>query len=177
MADADSIRQKIVDSVENAFGEISVANGYQTDAGANVFVWRDLNNDVPEETELPLINICDWKENTSPVDLGARHDRHELIFHIEGLCIKDSTHNASKMARKLLSDIIQVLFSANTGTGTFKWWPDVSTGAGLAFSTLPVDSNEGTNILDIEQKGRAVFSVKYQVRIEYRTLRGNPYAQ
>lgn len=52
---ADSKRQKLVDAIVARMQTISVANGYKTELGANVYDWRvDFDQD-----ELPALSVCD----------------------------------------------------------------------------------------------------------------------
>jgi hypothetical protein len=166
---ADSVRQRLIDAVKTRFKTISVANGYQTDIGSNVFVWRNLERDPLNENESQLLNISDWKEINEP-KISGRSDHHKTLFlHIEAECVVAVTE-ADSVGRKIIADIEKCL-----GVD-IKWatTPGDITKA-LAFNTLPVDTNEGTNLLEVEQRDRVIVSVKYQVKIEYRNPRWDPF--
>jgi hypothetical protein len=160
---ADSVRQRLFNAVETRFKTISVTNGYQTDIGAKVFAWRNLEKDPLQESESQLLNIIDWKENSNPITLGNPTFQHELIFQIEVENVV-SGNDADKTGRKIIADIQKCL-------GVDMRWQetpgDLTTA--LAFSTLPVDTPEGTNLMEIKQADRIVVSVKYQFKINYRT--------
>jgi hypothetical protein len=163
---ADSIRQQIVDAVEEQFQTITTANDYETNLGSNVFLWRDLVASPALPAELPLCNLADWKETTATKFSGRGPLHNTLFWHVECLCTKTADDSADKVGRKILADVIKALGTAYANQVWF---------GGLVMSLLPVEANEGTNIFDFEQKDKSIFSVKYQFKTEYRIGWFDPY--
>jgi hypothetical protein len=166
---ADSVRQQLADAIKTRFQTILIANGYQTNIGQNVFLWRNLERDPLNESETQLLSLSDWKEITEP-KISSQGDHHRTLFwHVEAENVVAVTE-ADAVGRKILADIEKVLGI------DIKWMttPGNLTTA-LAFNTLPVDTQDGTSLMEVEQRDRVIVSVKYQFKIEYRTPRWDAF--
>jgi len=108
--------QKIITAILSKLRTISVANGYETNVGSNVFEWRD---NPLEESEMPGIILRD----TFPeeiITVGA----HEHTLLIE-LFIFTKGADAVAQARTIIADINKVMGSVDRTWG------------GLAEDTVP----------------------------------------
>ena len=76
-----STKEEIIAELQSELAAITQANGYQTDIGANVFLWK---NEPPEPAEMPCLmlsydkvastyeGVCiGYQLNTLPVDIVA----------------------------------------------------------------------------------------------------------
>jgi hypothetical protein len=164
---ADSIREQIVELIRERFETILTANGYETDLGANVFIWRDTNAAPPAASELPLLNFRDVREETEP-KVSGRTDHHHTLFGeaeiVAGTTSAGGNTDAAKQVRKCISDVLEAIRSDTR-------WTDAD-GSMLAFQTWPMD-----NEMVVDQSGRTIGGAKVRFKVEYRTQRWNPYEQ
>ena len=95
----DSIRQQIVTRIELALRDILVVNGFKSNAGQNVHVWRA----IPfKETELPGIVLRDLDE---PIAEDSRYtQRHHRSLHIQIEIVCQGTASAAQY-REILADV------------------------------------------------------------------------
>jgi hypothetical protein len=150
-----TIRQRLVAAVKVRLQGIRTANGFQTEAGANVFVWRVL----PLETaELPALIVRDREQRTEQAGRVA-HD-HSLTVEIEGHI--SALAPSAEDARALLGDLLVAIGSDPT-------WHEG--GVRLALDTEPL-----TDELTASHEDRALAGVKLRVTIRYRTPPWNPYS-
>lgn len=114
-----TIRQQIVTRIEAALRDISIANGYATNAGANVHVWRS----IPfKETELPAIVLRDLDE---PIAEDSRYtQRHHRSLHIQIEIVAQGTTSAVEY-RLILADVEKALLSGYNEENQF-WWGDLA---------------------------------------------------
>jgi|GEM_PF-775425 len=155
---ADSVRQKIVDAVKTRFQSITVANGYETNLGNKVFVWRDTGAAPFEESELPAVVLFDAKDEI--VQQLSRIQHHKLLM-VADVVTDDATQ--STQIRKLVADIYKAI-------GVDIYWTVES--VRLAFDTDPMQDE-----FDVRQEERVIASARVQFTIQYRTLSWNPYTQ
>lgn len=66
-----SSRQEIVDSLETQLATISVANGYLSNFGGRVFIWRDFATVDPTEIPCLLVSDTDLDREQGPMDAIA----------------------------------------------------------------------------------------------------------
>jgi hypothetical protein len=97
---ADSIRQKIMNSVKARFQLISVANGYETALGAKVFDWLTVQLDP---ADLPALILRDPACETNK-DYNVHE--HELTVEAD---IKVYGETVPTDLRKALADVYKVL--------------------------------------------------------------------
>ncbi len=145
---SDSIRQKIVESVKTRFAAILIASGYQTNIGQRVFLCRPTQ---PKETDLPVLNIWDLREQTRPL-LSKVHE-HTLEIEVFIMCGNSKGEALAEYIRNVISDLMKAI-------GTDRRWSD------LAVDTEPGDSEYE---LDSETK-QLTGTVRFRFKIKYRTL-------
>jgi len=144
---ANEVRQRIVNAVETRLRGITTGNGYNTNLGNNLSVWRDLINAPLDPSELPAGSIWDTEEETSEM-VSSRHE-HRLMFEVHVAGATDA------VVRQMLADLYKAI-------GTDRLW--VVAGSQLAQRTDPVGSQMG-----IAQKGSAIVGATFKFRIVYRT--------
>lgn len=170
---ADSIREQIMQLVKARFETIQTANGYETDLGSNVFLWRDLNLQPFAESELPACNIRDYREEHEPKISGRADHHHTLFVECElatGVTAAGGSIDGDKRVRKIISDVIKSIGTTTNGE-TGNYWTNAA-GTKLAFNTLPEENQMG-----VAQQGKTIATAFYRFKIEYRTQRWNPYEQ
>lgn len=145
----DTIRQRIVDALETRLGSIMIAGGYKTDAGENVFKWRD--HAVPE-ANLPAILFRDNGETREQDTVNKVSHFLEL-----GLQILASGETADETIRQIYGDILQALRV------------DESFGDLAEMVILPEDS------LEVFQVSNKTFGAEFTFQSWYLTDRLNAY--
>ncbi|MHC1697778.1 MAG: hypothetical protein AB9919_06920 [Geobacteraceae bacterium] len=140
-----SKRQSIVNAIETRMKTILTTNGYATNAGQHVFVWR--TTDIPE-TEMPSICIYDSDcpidyENT-PVGLQGHRLTVDLVGDAKGA-------SAQVEVRKINADLLKAI-------GTDPTW------GGLA-----IDTDLISHGINIEQGDKKIGAGVVRVEIPYRT--------
>jgi len=143
---ADSIRQQIITAIDTRLKTILTSNGYETNAGQNVFAWRD---SALALEELEAILYKDRTEARTP-GVGI----YEITLPLEIQIIATSP----AQVRKILADLEVAVMSDET-------W------GGLALNT-----EFETDEMEIEQKEYTFVASGIILPIEYRTSRGNPYS-
>ena len=164
---AESKRQKIVDVIRARFQNIRTTNGYETNLGSNVLVWR---TQPIVAAQLPALTIRDHTEEAEPFVSGRQDHHHRLFIEVEFATGPATTSKitADDEARKCLADIIKAI-------GVNIKWPDAD--GDLAFNTLPDQNGRaGTNQIVVEQEGNTVAKGVYRFIVEYRTQRWNAYS-
>jgi hypothetical protein len=178
---ADSIRQQIIALVKERFQSIRTANSYETELGAHVFVWRDLDKVPVSEAELPLLNIRDLRRETEPQVSGRADHHHTLFLELEivaGVTNAGGNTDAAVQVRKCISDLEEAINAVTNGWAGTYWansTPDANDptkGTKLAFLTLPMDDE-----MVVDQSGRTISGAKMRIKIQYRNQRWNPYEQ
>jgi hypothetical protein len=154
---ADSIRQKIIDAVAARFASITTGNGYETNIGSKVYVWRNLEASPLDANDLPAINIRDPKCETQQQTSGV----HTHMLHIEAVVMASKSTTESKTVRKMIADVTKAV-------GVDRQWTVSS--VKLAFDTDPV-KDETT----IEQHGDITGAAKISFIIKFRTRSFDPY--
>jgi len=144
-----SRRQQIIDALAARLAVITVANGYTTNAGARVYVWRL----VPVvASELPCLLVADN-------EISRSFDSDVLIGHavnfltVDIVAAADGNTTAS-MARDMEADIVSCLSA----------WPNAG---GLA-DWLQIDKSQ----LLLEQHEQVTGAVRVTVVIRYQLPTG-----
>ena len=109
-----SKRQTILTALDTALGLIRTSQGYNTNAGLNVFEW-EVN---PGNENLPAIV---WRDGSSRVEhdnVPSRIQRHFLTVDIEFVA---SGSTSPETAREILADIAACIY-ANTKWGGLARW-------------------------------------------------------
>lgn len=154
----NNVRQRIVDAVKARFQGITAANGYDTNLGQNVFVWRDTSKGAASfaENELPALNLRDSDnqlEYLSP-------DRFTNELDIEAEVVALAAANVDAEVRKMIRDIY-------TAIGVDRKW--TVTGAPLAVDTLP-----GSDSMGVDHAGTKTGGAVVKFKIRYRTKAWKP---
>lgn len=117
---ADSIRQKIVSQIVSKLSNITTANGYQTNIGANVADWQ-INW---QENELPAVSVCDLVEEFEPLDDEVRM---QCTLPVQVRVFIGSNTRASE-GRKIIADVLDVVRANqkwNDGTSDLAQWTEL----------------------------------------------------
>jgi len=149
---ADSLRQRLVEKVETRMATITVANGYRTNAGSNVDVWRVASWD---QDELPCINIRDLVDRVDESRAGTQRLHRLLGFELE-VMVKESGEAAAETTRHVVADIQEAI-------GTDEKWDS------LAMLTT-YESDE----LDSDQRERKMAGAMVRFTIHYHQGRWDP---
>ncbi len=138
-----SKRQDIITALEARLQTITIANGYNTDAGGRVFVWRTAQ---VEPAEAPCLLVEDTKlKRKYDTVMGQVHNR----LHCAVLAVMVGQDDEA--ARVLEADIIKCL-------GTWQ------TAGGLADRLLVVESD-----IAMEPHGKIIGAALSAVEVEYYT--------
>lgn len=147
-----TIRQQIVDALVVRLKAITIANGYASDIGLNVYSWfpENLSTDV-----LPLLMINDLGDTLT--DSGRDQVEHTLRIQIEGhISGGVTTHEA---VRALIGDIAKVVMD-----------PEDRTMGGVCDTMQLLDG--GTIQLE-QQAEQTVGAATLALGVTYRTDRGD----
>ena len=104
-----TIREQVVNAMADRFRQILTTNGYNTDVGNSVFVWKDTPFSV---SELPAINISD--ESSTIEELTNSTERVRLNFRVD---IVVSNNNPIPTIRATLEDIRKAILVDETFGG------------------------------------------------------------
>lgn len=147
---ADSVRQRIISSMDNRFKTILVANGYQTDIGEHVFWWKK----TPlAQIDLPGMNCRDRRQTKS---FGAGIYDNSLTVEIEAGVLGRA---APEDLRKILADIEKAIAVDET-------W-------GQLAGTTEIGDDE----MNLEEDEQRVAGARMILTVEYTTLRGDPFTR
>lgn len=147
---ADTIRQRIIDAIDERFKLIRIVNGYNTDLGNSVYQWKAVSYEV---ADLPLIEYRDLT-NESVIGPNPTHD-HKL--NIEAEIVASAGNTTAAQIRKMIADVKEAI-------GTDLRW------GGLAITTEPVN-----DLMVIEQNEKIIGGVKINFAIIYRTVAWDEY--
>ena len=150
---ADSIKRQILDAIDTRFKAILVANGYETNAGQNVFYWR---TQMVPENKLPAI-VYRGTTNRSEVGAGALYE-NTLTVEIDGFVSASTDLEADTLLDKLRADIEKAIKVDDM-------W------GGLALTTEKI-SDEPT----LDRKEKVFGWTAIVIEIEYRTTRWDAYS-
>lgn len=141
-----STRQQIVTALDTLMKTIKVVNGYQTNAGLNVFVWRS----TPlEQTDLPAILL---RDTTDPIDAEGVTDRADHLLTVE-FALYASGATADAASRTLVEDVLKALGTSPTLSGK-------------CYDMRPTASN-----LVAEHQDIRLAAASLTIQIRYRTSR------
>ena len=149
---ADSLRQQIMDAVATRLATITTANGYETDAGDNVYEWAVVPLD---QGDLPALAYKDSGEDIVDETVGEqiRTLRIDIVAIEKGTAV-------TAFARQVSADVIKAV-------GTDLTW------GGLAEDTALRIAGED---ISIEHKDRKFVGSRTGLDIEYSTQRFNSYS-
>ena len=147
-----SKRQQIVTAIDTRLKLITITNGYETNAGNNVYEFWDI---ALEDDELPAII---WRDGAEDSDLlvNTTQDRTltvELILQTLGA-------TAPAILRKLIADVEKAILVDNT-------W------GGLVIFTSVMNV---IDTFDVEHKDRRIGACRTRFTVLYRTGYLNSYS-
>ena len=145
---AESKRQQIVTAIDARLKTIRVVNGYETNAGNNVYEWR---SSAMIESELPGLIYRDTQE-TEALSIG--YQVHTLTIEIEGYVVGNA---APANLRKLIADVIKAI------------------GVDSLWSALAEDTRSVEETIQVEQEERRIAGTRIKIEVDYRTGIFNPY--
>lgn len=159
----DSRLQRLINVVKRRFQDIRIANGYQTDLGLRVHLWRDTDNVPFEDPELPALNFRDRSADTEQRVSGI-HD-HDITFEVEVLTNKFTVDHE---ARKLLSDVIQAI-------GVDRQWTEPTDNPEVVPVKLAVDTFPRSWEFGVTAAGKSLAALRLTFVIRQRTKSFDPY--
>lgn len=142
-----SVRQQIIDAVETRLKTITTANGYATQIGSKVYVWR---KSPLANTELPAVLVQDMAAQVDEEIIGQF--THRLAVRC---AVFTSSATSPAQARAALNDLVTALF-------TDPFW------SGLAEGGTTVASHD----IMVEHDNNLVCAASVDIDIVYRTARG-----
>jgi hypothetical protein len=104
-----TIRQSIITNLKTRMQTIRTANGYNTEAGMNVFEWLEYSTDA---TVRPAIIIRDPEDN---VDQYGAHEKGRKLY-VEIVVQTDGTDAVSD-ARSIIGDVEKAIGTDETFSG------------------------------------------------------------
>jgi hypothetical protein len=150
---ADSIRQRICSAFDTRLKGITVAAGYATNVGQNVFEWIPA---VIDQDQTPGILWMDVDESPSNLTTAGTIGYHDHRLRIEARIIASGSTSIATI-RKALADVVRAI-------GVDTTW------GGLASRTNPV-----ANDMDAEKADRLAAAMRLTIEIDYTTHKWNPY--
>jgi len=157
---ADDIRQKIVDEIETRIGTITTGNGYETNVGSNVAVWRDMERAPFPSDNLDAANVKDVTTVETREEQAMGTTQHTLTVHVEFATQQTSIATDAHL-RKILADIIKAI-------GTDRRWNDGT--ENLAWDTRVVST-----AIDVKQVEEIIGGGQLVFEVVYTTLDFDPY--
>ena len=152
---ADSKRQQVVDALVTRLETISTVNGFETNAGTNVFQWRGY--DIPDNKR-PAIDVRD-SEQTLETEAGEA-DRHTLVVEIN--CFAAGADSPADI-RKIMADVVKAIRDDPS-------FPRLG-GEGVAEDVNLVQQT----IEDVEHKEERITAGQVGITIEFMTAHFNSY--
>ena len=146
----DSRRQQIIDKIKTLLATVTIANGYKTNVGSNVFEWKSI---AFQDTEIPGIDVRDPSEE---VETRGSNHFYTLTIEIEA---KVSASTTTNEAREVLADI-QTLMGKNLTLDN------------LAHLVKPIQNE----LIEFEKTNKKFGSVLIRLEIEYATKAFQPYS-
>ena len=151
-ADVTDLRTQILVAIGTRLLTILTANGYETELGENVFVWRDLTREPFASSELSGIAYNDVSDESEP--LTFEKELHRLTVE---MTIGASGETVESTLRLIAADL------------------EVALNTDRTFGALAMESLLGTNEIAIEHVENKIGILTVPLNIEYTTLVGDPY--
>jgi len=149
---APTIRARIIHAFADAMADVTIDNGYHTDAGKNVILCRR----SLDPAELPCIVILPGMETAERLASGYCYCTMRL--GVESHAIFGAV-SASVISENMLGDMLRALF-------------------GQSITTLADDIQyESGGIDSYPESGEVAIGVKVNLNIKYNYLIGDPYSQ
>lgn len=151
----DTIREKIIASIEAALGDIRTASGYNTDAGR--LVKRGIR--IADKDDLPALSLLPMTDVNDPI-YGKGF--LSMRCRVDG-AIKFTSQNPSKVGEALLGDMVYRMTN-RTLTAVHGGYAD------------KIQYVEG-GIEDYPESGQYSVAVYATFELKYKTNLGDPYNQ
>lgn len=145
---SDTLRQRVISALDTRLKTITIANGYKTNLGNNIFGWRVIDL---QESELPG---AEYKDNEETTVIAVGTHLHTLPIEIT---INTQGGTSAEDARKLIADVVKCI------------------GADTTFSGLAQDAFIGGSTMAADQKENKIIEMTVKVIIEYTTNPFDPY--
>jgi hypothetical protein len=152
------LRQDIIDKIETKFKTILVVNGYHTNLGNNVFVWRP---GILQADELPAIVVRDvWDVIDSEGEFGPKNVFTHMM-QVESEVVAGGA-SSDKTVRQMIADVHKAIGVDDTWDGKA-----VTTilNNGISESGTPADE------MNVQQEGNIIAGAKIRFRVLYRTTK------
>lgn len=150
--------QTLVELVKRRFQDIRIANGYNTDLGLRVTLWRDTTTANWQTEELPAVNLRDKSAEIEQVMVSRQE--HNITFEADAAT---KAANLDIEGRKILADMLKAI-------GVDRKWRDEATGLDMASDTLPRSWD-----MDVKASGTNVAFVRLTFTIRLRMANFDPY--
>lgn len=144
-----SKRQQVVDALEARLKTITKVNGYASDLGRNVFVWRPLP--VPEEV-LPCAIL---RDTVSPTQETFGEHLHRMATEVE---VIGAGTDAPEQVRAMVADITKAI------------------GTDRTFGSLVQEVNPVSEDFQVEQASKKLGSALLRFEVIFTTTPWNPDA-
>lgn len=152
----DSVRSRLVNTVETRFRTIRVSGGFNTDLGNNIFVWRP----TPfQEQEFPGANIKDVQCDIQPQSAQVWHNT--LTMHVD--CVAATGNTTDELIRKIAADVWKCI-------GLDRYWTESGTNQRLAYNTEPIRDE-----IQHVHEGKVIGGLRLTFAIHFRTKAFDPY--
>lgn len=156
---AETIAQLELQDIVDRLETISLASGYNTDAGSHVFRGRVY---IDEDSEIPGLTVVENDEQGSEAEVNGTQVRETTQYEIHGLVVADPD-NPLDAGHGLVADIKRALFQHPNGP-EFETLP--KSGASLEYLGRQVMSSaDGSNLAE----------VIVQLNVSHGEQYGNPY--
>ena len=156
---ADDIRQKM-DEIVVRFQTVTTANGYETNIGSNVNLWRPHNTSPFSGSDLDALNLKDTVANAGSDDTPMGVSEYEMEIQAEAVT-KDVAIPTDKKCRKMLADLIKAI-------GTDRYFT-------VSGSRLVWDSRIVTSSIDVQQVGDIIGGCQLAFTVLFRINNFDPY--
>lgn len=146
---------QILENVEAALRQITVANGYKTDIGNHVFYWQDIGFEYGELGAVAYQDTTSWIEQKN-----SSYEHHQRL---ELLAIAYVNHEADPAAfnaliRAKADDLRSDLFQCVRSNQSWNR---------LVFNTQPVPDQSTSHL--VETGGQTAIRYGIEIEISYRT--------
>jgi hypothetical protein len=153
------VRTRIVEAIKARMQTILVANGYETNLGQKVFVWRATDFEPAELSAGGALNIkdmaCEVKEQTARI--------WHNILNVELVALGASADLTDELVGKFSGDLIKAC-------GVDRHWTEAATSAKLAYN-----SGVSGYQFSIVHETKRIGGVKVNLAVHFRTPAFDPF--
>lgn len=153
-----TVAQQVLGALAARLAQISVAGGYNTDAGLHVFRGRAF---LDPSTEVPALTVVENDEQGTDAEVTGTLVRETTAYQVQGL-VRADRDNPLDAGHELLADIKRALFKAPEGPE----FEQLIAGATLAYTGRQVLSRE---------EGQSFAEVSVSLEVTHSERYGNPY--